>query len=98
MPGPLFAISWAAIAFVLYKITAFVLDEIRHARNAKRLGCQQPPPLRTERWDFIGIMTISTMIKNFNKYMLPQFQKKMIEGAWEREGWRVTTFRNVGAL
>jgi len=98
MVGPLLATIWVALAFVLYKTIAYVLEELRHARNAKRLGCQQPLPFRTERWDVLGILSVTTAVKAFKAQALPQLHKQFVEAAEEREGWNVRTFRNVSAF
>jgi hypothetical protein len=95
MAGPLLAVLWAALAFVLYKITAYVLDEVRHVRNAKRLGCQQPPRLRSEPWEFMGVVNIHTVIKSLQAKKLPQVQKLQVEKRAEEEGRFVTTFSMV---
>lgn len=95
MAGPVLAVAWAALAFVLYRITAYVREELRHKRNAKRLGCEQPSPMRDEWWNFLGILGIVTVMKAFKANRLPQFQKERVERVQEREGRRVTTFSNV---
>jgi hypothetical protein len=93
MTTPFLAVLWAAVAFVLYKITAYVLEELRHARNAKRLGCQNPPPVRT--WDPFGVYTVYEVVRAFKRQSLPQTQQQILNGIAKREGWRVTTFHNV---
>ncbi|KAF2685880.1 cytochrome P450 52A12 [Lentithecium fluviatile CBS 122367] len=92
MRTPLVAALWAATAFVLYKVIVYILNELRHSRNARRLGCRQPIPVRNV--DLLGIRNIIGVSKAFKDQRLIQYLKSLMDDAAEREGWKVGTLYN----
>lgn len=83
---------WALLAFVLFKIAVYVQNERRHARNAKRLGCEKAP---TTNFDPLGIKNVYRLLKADKEFRIPQYVKGRTDGACQKAGKVLGTFHQV---
>ncbi|KAF1956855.1 cytochrome P450 52A12 [Byssothecium circinans] len=81
---------WGGATFVIYRVVAYVLEELRHHRNAKRLGCE--PPYAMPSPDGLGIKLVYDTLKSVREHRTPHFLKERLDKTWEREGRMITTF------
>lgn len=85
---------WGCVAYIVFTLINHVREEIRHRRNAKRLGCEAPYPLQ-RKWDFLGIHTAVTAMKHLKANDFVPFAKEVIDKAWEKEGRIISTMSQV---
>ncbi|KAF2121809.1 cytochrome P450 52A12 [Lophiotrema nucula] len=81
---------WALGAYTIYFITSAVLNEQRHRRRERQLGCKRPALIKS--WDGIGIENIQKLLKSDKECRMPQYLKERTEEVSEREGKRLSTF------
>ncbi|KAH6637436.1 cytochrome P450 52A12 [Boeremia exigua] len=81
---------WAGGSFILYKIVAYVLTELHHRREAKRLGCE--PAFQFRLLDIQGIRNVWRMIAADKRFAVPEYLKGRVDNACAEEGKSITTF------
>lgn len=90
MHNSLLLALWAFVAFVIFKLANIILYELRHSRNAKRLGCKQPNSMFLR--DPLGIGNIRGLMEADRLRRIPDCILERTKAACEREGKIVSTF------
>lgn len=80
---------WACVSFVLYKIVAAVLEERRHAKNARELGCE--PTHNPNGWDIWGVVAVWKMLQADKKALFPAHIKQRFEDATKAQNRQINT-------
>ncbi|KAF2641585.1 cytochrome P450 52A12 [Massarina eburnea CBS 473.64] len=80
---------WGGVAFVIYRIVEYGLEELRHHRNAKCLGCE--PVYKMPNPDGMGITLLFQLLNSNRQFNFPETSKKRLFRQWEKEGRAIPT-------
>jgi hypothetical protein len=80
---------WAGVSYVLYKIVATIINERRHARNARKLGCG--PAHNPNGWDLFGIVMIRDILRADKQARVPVFFKERFDLASIEQNRKIST-------
>ncbi|KAJ4290904.1 hypothetical protein N0V90_010100 [Kalmusia sp. IMI 367209] len=92
MQSSILLVLWAAIAIFIYRFAQYVLVELRHSRNAKRLGCVDPP--RFVNYDYLGLYTVYKSLQADGKRDL----MGLIQEFWQNVRKRESEIKNQNLL
>lgn len=85
---------WGGLAYVLFRSINYVREEVRHRRNAQRLGCE-PPYRAGNKWDILGLQNAYTFAGELTKMNYVPFYKARMDDLCKKEGRNITTISQV---
>ena len=90
MQTSIFLAVWAFVAFLLFKLATFVLEDRRHRKNERQLGCERPPTMANR--DGLGIVNVIEIFKADKARRIPDYIKERAENFEKRTGKVMGTF------